>query len=119
MENEEHVCPDEGGARELLVKCEFGPDGESGSTDGVSISTHVHNVTPDMAATALLVVAHKIVSDHLAHTTFDACPSHDLAHAMASAAAEAYLIDAIKGARKQNLEEVIIPDDASSLLEGD
>jgi hypothetical protein len=119
MENEEHVCPDEDGARELLVKCEFGPNTSEGSAEGVSIQTHVHNVTPDMAATALLVVAHKIVSDHLAHTTFEACPSHELAHTMASAAAEAYLIDAIRNARKQNLEEVIIPDDVSSLLEGD
>ena len=108
---------------EVLVKIEFDvTHGEDGSitAGAATIHSHVHNVPPEAAATTLVAAAHKILSDHMAHTTFGECPSHELAHAMASAAASAMLAQAANDTPNNGeVIPLVVPDDISSLVEGE
>lgn len=82
--------------------------------------THLHNVPPEVAAGTLMLVAHKILSDHMAHSTFEDVPNHGLAHAMAHAAAIAYLVEGVKNLPMDTGAFAIeVPDDISALLEGE
>jgi hypothetical protein len=85
-----------------------------------AIHTHVHNVPTEIVVQTLIIMAHRMMSDHLAHGVFGGAPNHIIAHSMASAAAGAYLTNMVNNVPDENsLEQVSIPDDASSLLEGD
>lgn len=108
---------------EVVVNIEFEltTDGDGDvSPAAAGIRSHIHNVPVDLAATTLVIVATKFLADHMAHDTFDGCPSHALAHTLANAAAKAYLIDTIKRL-PESIDDIalVIPDDISSLLEGD
>jgi hypothetical protein len=91
---------------------------EEGTVDAraAAIHSHVHNVPPEIAAQTLVIVAHKMLSDYMAHTTFESVPNHEIAHAMAHAAAAVLLIESIKSMPPENMISTIIPDDISELL---
>ena len=95
----------------------FETDDDEVDVRAAAIRTHVHGVPLALAAQTLVISAHKILADHMAHTLFEGAPNHEIAHAMAHAAAAAFLIEAVKNA--PTAEEVIstmIPDDISELL---
>lgn len=117
-------CSDVGDdVHEVIVKVTFSPDAAFGTGEqgGVDITFHNHNVSASSAACVLLLIAEKVVSDELAHTVFGECPSHELAHALAKGAAQAYLLDVVKRLSEIGGIGVAIevPDDVSSLLDGD
>ncbi len=110
---------------EVIVQITFSPsaaDGVAGDDPhGVEISFHNHNVSPSSAATVLLLIAQKVVADELAHSVFGACPSPELAHSLAEGAARAYLAATVENLANVGVigESVEIPDDVSSLIEGE
>lgn len=92
---------------------------EEGTVDAraAAIQTHIHNVPVEIAAQTLVIIAHKLLSDHMAHTLFESCPNHEIAHAMGRAAAAVLLGEAVKNMPSpENMISTIIPDDISELL---
>jgi hypothetical protein len=123
MMDEEDRCGSGDDDHEVLVKVEFDvtvdADGELHPGQAV-IHSHVHNVPPTVAAQTLVVVAHKILSDHMAHDTFAHIEDHALAHTMAEGAASAVLLETARNIPgKAEMVPVVVPDDISSLIEGD
>lgn len=123
MMDDEDRCGSGEDDHEVLVKIEFDT---SESDDGVihcgsaTIHSHVHNVPPEAAAQTLVMVAHKILAEHMAHTMFETCSDHTVAHAMADAAAAAMLAaTASQIPGKAEMIPLEVPDDISSLIEGD
>jgi len=116
----EDDCGRDENVHEVSVNIEFVLDeGEDGSFEprAAAISSHLHNVPPEAAAQTLVIIAHKIIGDHMAHTTFESCPSEVLKHAMGRAAAAALLIETLKNAPSpEDMISTIIPDDISELL---
>lgn len=119
MANDED-CVENDGKFEVSIGIEFemvtDEDGDL-VPRAAAVRTHVHNVPLEAATRTLVMVAQKMLSDHMAHTLFEGCPSHELAHAMARAAATAYLTDAIKNTPfGGDVVSTIIPDDISELF---
>jgi hypothetical protein len=117
---DESECEENDGAHEVSVNIEFElHEDEDGDLEPVAaaVRTHIHNVPVEAAAQTLVIIASKMLGDHMAHTTFGSCPSHELAHAMGRAAAQAFLIEAIKnGPRDEDVISTIIPNDISELF---
>lgn len=96
---DEDECGRDEDQHEVVLSIEFEiQEDEDGSFEPVAaaIRTHIHNVPVEAAAQTLVIIAQKMLGDHMAHTTFESCPSHELSHAMGHAAAEAFLIQAMK-----------------------
>jgi hypothetical protein len=121
MPYEDH-CGREDDEHAVSVQIQFGlTEDEDGDVMPVAaaVNSHVHNVPVELAATTLLVVAHKFLADHMAHETFDGF-GHKIAHAMADASAKAYLIQVISNMPDHvTAISIDVPDDISTLLEGD
>ena len=120
MEEHTEDCAENDGKHEVNIGIEFELiEDEDGDFEprAAAVRTHVHNVPLEAAAQTLVIVAHKMLSDHMAHTTFESCPNHELSHAMGRAAAAAFLIEAIKHAPTgEDVISTIIPNDISELL---
>lgn len=105
---------------ELIVNVEYvlGQDDEGNFVPrAAAIRSHVHGVPVEVAAQTLVIIAHKILGDHMAHEQFEAVPNERLKHAMGKAAAGVYLIEAIKHAPSEDdIVSTVIPDDISELL---
>jgi hypothetical protein len=115
-------CGRDENAHEVIVNVEFTIEehGDVIKPQLAVIHSHVHNVPHELAASTLLTVAHKLLADHMAHDTFESVSNHSLAHAMGRASAAAYLIEALKTMPDEDSAvSAYVPDDISSLLEGD
>ncbi len=123
MMDDDDRCGSGDDDHEVLVKIEFDPHEDPDGTfhpGQATIHSHVHNVPPEVAAQTMVVVAHKILSDHMAHTTFEHMVDHTMAHAMAAAAASAMLAETVKQIPEHaEMVPLVVPDDISSLIEGD
>lgn len=113
-------CAENDGLHEVDIHVEFDVvEDEDGDPEprAAAVRTHIHNVPIEAATQTLVMVAQKMLSDHMAHAIFGTCPSHELAHAMGRAAATAFLIEAIKNTPSGgDVVSTIIPDDISELL---
>jgi len=116
-ENEEHEGDDQ---HIVNIEIEFeivSDEDDEVDVRAAAIRSHVHGVPLALAAQTLVITAHKILADHMAHTLFEGAPNHEVAHAMAHAAAAAYLIEAVKNApTPDEVISTMIPDDISELL---
>jgi hypothetical protein len=120
MEHHTEDCAENDGNHEVNLNIEFelveDADGDF-EPRAAAVRTHVHNVPIEAATQTLVMVASKMLGDHMAHTTFESCPSHELAHAMGRAAAAAFLIEAIKNTPTgDDVISTVIPNDISELL---
>ena len=117
---DEDECGRDEDVHEVTLSIEFElREDDDGSFEpmAAAIHTHIHNVPVEAAAQTLVIIAHKMLSEHMAHTTFESCPSHELSHAMGRAAAEAFLLAAMKnGPKDEDVITTTIPDDISELL---
>jgi len=107
---------------QLEVEFDYGEGDEPtvGLPALASIHTHLHNVSQDAVAQTLIILAHSMVAEHLAHKAFKDCPSPALAHIMGKAAASAYLKEMIDNVPKAvQVESTTVPNDISELLEGE
>lgn len=106
-------------AHEVSVNIEFelkkDSDGDV-TVAGAGIRSHIHNVPVEAAIGTLLIAAHKMLADHMAHENFEGCLNHEIAHAMGRAAASAYMIELIKTMPEAVEVEVVIPDDIRELM---
>lgn len=95
-------------------------DEDDGVPSAAAIHTHVHNVPTEIVVQTLVMMAHKMMSDHLAHGAFGGSPNHLIAHSMGRAAAGAYLMNMVQNVPSDDsFMNIDIPDDASALLDGD
>lgn len=118
MTNDEDRCGSGEDDHEVLVKIEF--DVSEGDTNLGTVHSHIHNVSPEVAAQSLVIAAHRILSDYMAHTAFESCADHHMAHAMADGAASAALAEVARNVpTSADITAVAIPDDISSLIEGE
>jgi len=121
QEHNENCCPLGEDAHEVVVNIEFDledtADGERVSVKSASIRSHIHQVPHEVAAQSLILIAVRMLVEHLAHDAFAGFENDELAHAMARASATAYAMEMLKNL--PNSIEVVasIPDDISELLE--
>jgi hypothetical protein len=95
-------------------------DDPDGMPHAATIHTHNHRVSRQVVAQTLVILAHNMLSEHLAHSTFEGCPSPALAHAMGEAAATPYLKEMIDNVPTGvDVHSIDVPDDVSELMEGD
>lgn len=117
--NDEHECDetedDHTFSLHLGFELQTLDDGRVGPA-AVAIRSHMHNVPPMVVAETLVVVAHKILSDHMAHENFGHIEEHQIAHVMGSAAAQALLREVLQRAPGALHEQITVPDDISELL---
>lgn len=123
MSDADDTCGEGDDDHTVFVKIEYDiTEDEEGrvNANSAAIRSHIHNVPAQVAAGTLILAAHKILSDHMAHTTFEDIADHGLAHAMAHAAAVAFIVQGTKEI-PMDLEAISIdvPDDISALLEGE
>jgi hypothetical protein len=95
-------------------------DGDDALPGSASVQTHMHNINNQTVVQTLVLLAHNMLTDHMAHTTFKGTGNRHLAHAMAHAAATAYMAELIAEMPDQvDIVSTHIPNDISSLLEGE
>lgn len=105
---------------QVLIKVEYDvkDDGDGGlEPSAASIHSHVHNVPTEVAAQTLVIIAVKMLADHMAHDMFEGMSDHTAAHAMGTAASKAFLTAVLHHLPDSfDLLSVAVPDDLSELL---
>lgn len=85
------------------------------SPSTIAIHSHIHNCPSEAVAETLVIVAHKMLSDAMAHNAFENVADHSIAHRMGQAAASAMLAEVLRRAPEALSMEVQVPDDISEL----
>lgn len=109
-------------AHEVLLRFEYDltvdPETDRVKAHSATVHNHIHGVPLEVAVQTMAMTAVKLLGDHMAHTTFEGCPSPELAHSLGATAAKAFLVEYIQGLPDLEVVDFSdIPDDISSLLE--
>lgn len=121
MHDYDEPCNEDEGGHTFDLSLGF----DLGETDGrvhpvsITVRTHIHNVPAMVVCETLVTIAHKMLSEHMAHDNFSHVEDHSVAHLMGSAAATALLSEVLKRAPEALHAEVVVPDDISELMQGE
>ena len=119
MTDAEHECNTEDGKHTFDLNLEYelaeDEDGRIHPT-AIMVRSHMHNVPQGVIAETMVTVAHKIMSEHMAHDSFAHIGDHEVAHHVAAVAASALLTEVLRRAPEALHAEVQVPDDISELM---
>lgn len=81
----------------------------------VSVSTHLHNVPPDVVVQSLVITAQRMLADYLAKTQFDSLPD-SLALVLAESASTTTIRGILDATQEMVGAAFSVPNDARELM---